>query len=360
MTKQKHITKMPTTSFQDQEYYKDFYFIYTITGFNYLRPIIKSFPMIPNGTNVVILTNIPNSLKDIKVDNFNLIVDDLEKYRNDWSKIHEPLINIEDEQAYMDEYKRQFYDESYRYPSAVMRFGMEWAIQNNITKFILVDVGCKIGFDPGAMEYGFNTLYSFAKTRNIIFGNTWLTDERDLFKIQIENNTPISKILTEYIPEKNFDLDTYPKEVEIFTHFREHYRKIGSVGFDGYCFGLWFHDINLVKLVLNFWNDLVKIHYDTQSINIKNEHAVVVEFEYAFTYISDLLTKYHNTLIMPHYGIIHHFYHPENDFINVGKMPHLNLEPANTRKEFIQINREKLINLHSHEIATLIIDGIND
>lgn len=346
--------------FKDQEYYKDFYFIYTITGYNYLRPIIKSFPMVPDGTNLVILTNIPNTLKDIKVDNFNLIVDDLEKYRNDWSKIHEPLINIEDEQSYMDEYKRQFYDESYRYPSAVMRFGMEWAIQNNITKFILVDVGCKIGYDLEQTQISFDKIYNFGKTRNIIFGNTWFSSDVDLFKYKIENKDPISETLIKYIPGEVFNLNSYPRTVEIITDFNEHYNKIGSVGFDGYCFGLWFHDINLVKLVLNFWNDLVKIHYDTESIDIKREASVVVEFEYAFTYISDLLTKYYNILIMPHSGIIHHFYHPENDFINVKKMPHLNLEPADTRKEFLKINREKLINFYGHEIASLIIDGIDD
>ena len=349
---------MNSEYFIDKDYYKDFYFIYVVTGTNYIRPIIKSFDFVPKGTNVVILTNTPDILKDIKV-NFNLIVDDLEKYRTDWSRENEPVINIQDEQSYMDEYRKKYQEETYRYPMAIMRFGMNWAIQNNVKKLLLVDVGCKIGFDLPDVIDGFERLEKIGKERNLILGYTWDSNIIDNFALHLQSQTFLSDTLKKYIP--NYNSATYPKEVNIYDPSKNlEYKKIGSVGFDGFCYGFWFHDIDLLKIAYNFWCELVEKSYEANFVERNKETDVIVAFEFQLSHIADLLTKYYNVLISHYLGIIRHFYHPENDFIDTYKMRHLDLLPAKTRQEFIDINREKIISVNGEYISKLIIDGLED
>jgi hypothetical protein len=352
--------------YTNQEYYQDFYFIYVLTGANYLRPLIKYLPNIPDKTNVVVLTNTPKTLNDIKPSNFNLIIDDLDKYRDDWSIENEKIINIEDEQSYMDEYRRLYYGELYRYPMAIMRFGMNWAIKNNIKKFIIIDVGCKIGWggEDEIIETGFKRLYELSKEQNIMFGATHFKTNDD-FGGHLKLNAYLSDTIKKYIP--NYNPETYPKYVSTSYHeydkikeeiIRVTDNKDTGVVFDGYCIGFWVNDINIIKTAFDFWCDIVQTSYKNKWINPKQLDSVVVQFEFALHFISSLLSKYYNTTISPHYTIIRHFYQPENDWI-INKINHMNFQPTKTREEFLRINKEKIIAVNGEEIANAIIDGFD-
>jgi hypothetical protein len=321
--------------------YKDFYFIYVLTGTNYILPVIQSFQFIPDDANVVILTNTPGILKGINP-KFNLIVADLEQYRDEWSKNNEQVLAIEDEQTYIDELKK-LWDKGYRYPMGIMRFGMKWAVDNNVSKFILVDSGCKIGYDvsSGSLKVltteALNYFNRIGAVKNVIFGHPQVDDFNDHIKLSIQVHGVFKEAIEKNIPE--FNLDTYP----LTYHLNSNDKQIGYCRFDGYCIGFWFHDISLIEKAFNFWNDSVKWAYDNKYIRGQQE-TVVVEFEYALSYIAAFFSKYYNTIIAGHESIIKHQYHPDNDFYNQQKLDifKYGFKSAKTRSEFINLNRDLL------------------
>ena len=351
----------------DKEHYKDFYFIYVLTGANYIRPLIKYFPNIPNKANVVVLTNTPKTLNDARPTNFNLIVDDLDKYRNEWSIENEKIINIEDEQAYMDEYRRLYYEESYRYPMAIMRFGMNWAIQNNIKKFIIVDIGCKIDWrgEEQAVKTAFERIYKLYEERNVMFGHTWF-GVHDSFGDHLKLNQWAVNTIKKYIPEYN--PKSYPEYIiSSIYEYDEKQEKIVEIindkepgcAFDGYCIGFCFHNIDVLKVAFNFWCDFVQKSYEDKIIDPNQKDAAVVRFEFGLEFIASLLSKYYNTIISPHHSIVRHFYHPENDWI-INKITHIKFQPTKTREEFLKVNKEKIEAVNGIHIAKIIVDGFDN
>ena len=113
----------------------DVYFIFTLIGGNYIKPVLHSFPDIPKNANVVIITNTPEILKDIKTD-FNLIIIDFESLRDDFSREHEVVICNPNDDEYMSELIEKYHT-GYKFPMGIMRYGLKWAIMNNINKLIL-------------------------------------------------------------------------------------------------------------------------------------------------------------------------------------------------------------------------------
>lgn len=347
-----------------QEYYKDFYFIYVLTGSNYIKPLLKYLPNIPDGTNVVVLTNTPKILENVKPTNFNLIVDDLEKYRDDWSRENEKVLDIEDEQAYMEEYRRMYNEENYRYPMGIMRFGMNWAFQNNVKKFLLVDVGCKIGWEENEVtELAFKRIEKLTKDKNVLFGKPTFYSA-DNFAGNIKFNTYLSDIIKKYVPNNN--LENIPEYISIsyYEYDNEKQQVVeirddkapGGVGFDGYCYGMWVHDINIIKIAFDFWCDITKATYENDLTVKDNPNHIIVHFEFALDLIASLLSKYYNTILSPHHTIVSHFYQPENDWV-INKIKHLDLQPASSKEEFIRINKKKLFELNGEEISKIIMDG---
>jgi hypothetical protein len=83
------------------ELYDDFYFIYTLVGPPYIKSFIHYFPNIPNGLNIVVITNTPELFDGIETD-FNLIVVNLDSLREDWSIEHEKFIIEYDENSYFE------------------------------------------------------------------------------------------------------------------------------------------------------------------------------------------------------------------------------------------------------------------
>lgn len=348
-----------------------FLFFYVLTGDNYIRPLIKYLPLIPDGTNVVVLTNTPKLLKDIKPNNFNLIVEDLDKYRSEWSIENEKVLYIEDEDEYMLEYKRLYHEEKYRYPMAIFRFAMNWAIQNNVTKFMIVDAGCKIGY-PGeeqVVKTAFERIRNVFKEKNVMVSHTYTglgSQSVDHFKNHLESDTWLTDILKKYIP--NFNPETYPDHIIVSDYIwsEEEQKPIESrnkeifIGSDGYCIGFWVRDINLIKMILDFWNDYVKKGYECMMINPNETNKVYVEFEHVFAYMASLLCKYYNFILSPHHTIVRHFYQPENDWV-VNKIPHLEMDyNVSSREEFLRKNKEKLIIINGPTTANTIIDGFDN
>jgi len=327
---------------------KDFYYIYTLVGTNYIKPVIQSFQFVPKEANIVIVTNTPEILKDVKVD-FNLIISDLESLRDDWSKEHEYLIQETDDQKYMDQL-RELYKENYKFPMGIMRYGMKWAIENNITKFALVDCGVKVNyvFDPQPALDKFNEL---GATKNLLFGSPMLGEGGDF--AHLLSNNYFKNIFTKYNVRIDNLNDSYLFE------WKENY--IGDITFDGWIRGFWFNDIKLIKLYFNLWNDITKQTYNSNDMYpiLQTSHWIQA-FEWVSIILNSVFSINYNTMICGTWDIAHHIRHPEIDFFAADyKMGQENFEwvPTETRDEFLKINREKLLKWYGPERAKDIVYG---
>jgi len=352
------------------EDWKDFYFFYVLTGDNYVRPLIKYFPYMPDGTNVVVLTNTPKLLNDVKPENFNLIVDDLEKHRPEWSRKYERVLDIQDETAYMMEYKRLYTEETYRYPSAIFRYAMSWAIEHNVTKFMVIDIGCKIGF-PGYEQItknGFDLLTKkFKEGHNLMITNIWGPtgdSPTDPLKHAIlSKDSQLHELFKKYVP--NFDINTYPEKMPVLQSGEEDgIKEYVCMTSDGFGYGFYVHDINIIKTALDFWNDYVKTGYEVGYIRPGGTYYV--EFEAIFAYLATLLCRYYNTTLSSYFGIVTHFYQPENDWV-INKAPAFfpklgsigTPTDANNREEFLKANKDEIEAIYGREVANIIIDGFD-
>jgi hypothetical protein len=74
-------------------------------------------------------------------------------------------------------------------------------------------------------------------------------------------------------------------------------------------------------------------------------------------FVASLLSKYYNTIISPHHTLVSHFYQPENDWV-INKMKHMDFQPANSREEFIRINKDKHFLINGEEVSKIIMDGL--
>lgn len=320
--------------------YKDFYFIYVLAGSNYIKPVIHSFPYIPKEANVVIITNTRKVLEDVKPE-FNLIIEDLDSLRDDWSIEKEKLINIDDEKEYMDTLI-DWYRNGYSFPMAIMRYGMKWAINNNVTKFCIVDCGVKIGMDTNPLN-AIKEINSLSEkyNKNVLFGYfLQFHEDVDHAKLDIDFMKVWKDICLKYISE-----DQYNKWPETFQFGYKEDQK-GSIKFDGWMMGLWALDISIVKVAFSMWNDLVKVSYDYPELHIDHNRAWVTAFEWQSLVFGAILSKYYNTILCDSLGIVTHYQQPENDFFDSGmsiKWRFNNFKPTNTREEFLEVNRELLI-----------------
>lgn len=327
------------------EKYNDFYFIYVVVGYNFIKPIIHSFPSIPNNTNVVIITNTPKILENLSP-HFNLIIVDLNSLRDDWSIENEKILNIEDEEEYITEYISA-YKNNYRFPLQIIRFGIKWASINNIIKFVVMESGMIIGLDYNPYV-ALDEFSRWGETKNVLFGNTIYDDCVDDTK-ELYLTIPEFRIVIE-----NYGIDLY-KYPSTFCD-QTNPNKTGSVGFEGGVIGFWFHDVSLVEMCFNIFSDLIKAAYMNHFILPYGERWWI-NFEWVFTIIISIYTKYFNTIVVGHNDLVTHYFHPEDAFF----MPSIRWGNSTkwintpTRKEFLIINRENIIQTFGYEKAKKII-----
>jgi len=322
---------------------KDFYFIYVITGDNYIKSILKGFDYIPEEANVVVITNTPKLLHSYQV-KFNLIIEDLEALRSEWSKSNEIVLDIQDEQEYMDKLS-EMYKNGYRYPMSIMRYGIKWAVKNNVTKFVITDSGSLINYmyDSRASLKILSNM-AINKNKNLIFGSPVILEKIDYF---------IGTIFEEYINEISKHIPNIDKkdfydyiDCEYSDSMPEYRYNIRGIGFDGHTYGYWFDEISLVKKLFDLWEDIMIKYYQGSY-----SKSWAVDFEWIMTVISIVYSRYYNVYPCGHNNIIAHLYRPENDFFasSVKYSNDLSWKEAKTRKEFIIANREKLIEHYGGE-----------
>jgi len=311
----------------------EFYFIYVVIGTPWIKVVTHNFSSIPDGTNVVILTNTPHLLEQTHP-RFNLTVVDIETLRDDWSKENEKILYSETD----DEYNEMFFDslsKKMTYPMQIMRYGIKWATLNNITKFILLEGGMTIGdTDP---EQGFKIFKEKGETKNLMFANTYYNPHdqvQDYLKIP-----QYRKILT----DNNIDLDNYSET--FCTELDPNYK--GSITFEGGMMGFWFHSVSLVELAFTLYTEIVKEAFKNNYI--RSISGFADNFEWISAILATTFAKYHNTLILNYGNFVSHFYHPEEYFyIPQGKRVtgdgNIWLH-TNTREEFLEKNREGLLSI---------------
>lgn len=319
---------------------KDFYFIYVITGDNYIKSILKNFDYIPDTANVVVITNTPKLLYQQKV-KFNLIIEDLESLRSDWSRQNEIVPDIQDEQAYMDKLN-QWYRSGYRYPMSIVRYGIKWAVKNNVSKFFIAESGVSINYFFDCKK-GLDALNQFYinKKKNIIFGSAIFVENTDVAKSWIFSD--YNSVYKNHVPD--LSEISYSKILEMDTESPK--PNIHSVGFDGHGYGFLFEDIKLVEKIFNLWEDIMIKYFE-----LGTSSSWAIDFEWIMSTIVSIYYRYYNTFLCAHNNLITHTYRPENDFFGVDikyKNHDEEWKIAKTREEFIRINRDKLIQHYGGE-----------
>jgi len=316
---------------------EDVYFIYTLVGLNYIKPVIHNFPLIPNNTNIVIITNTPHLICE-KPTNFNLIVVDLETLRDDFSKEYETIIYNPNEIEYMSELIEK-YKNGYKFPMGIMRYGMKWAIKNNVRKFLLIDCGVKFGFnDPLRV---INILNNVTSNKNIIFGNPFYYPDSDESYVRILQDN-FKDILEKY----NINVEklpyTYPTQWNKYS--------TGHVRFDGWMLGFWFTEIDKLELYFNLWNDITKKYFMSDISKIENS-TWIESFEWISVILTTIFSKLYDTILYGHNDIINHYTQPENDFFAADmKFNDKTYINTSTREEFIKINRSRLITHYGQSV----------
>jgi len=319
--------------------YKDFYFIYVAVGQRFIQTIKHNFTSIPNNANIVVITTTPKILEDINP-HFNLIIVDLYSLQDDWSKENEILLDIENDQEYIKKYM-EMYENGYRFPIEIQRFGLKWAVKNGITKFVVMESGYEVGFMREPLT-ALKTFNKWGKIKNVLFGNTFYDVNNDGRKFL--NHPDYNKVLQKY----NIDLKNYPPTF----HFESDPNKTGLVTFEGGLIGFWFHDIMLIDLFYNIYTDIIKISHINKHIVSANGWAN--NFEWVFHILNPIFAKYFNTILAGHQDIATHFYHPEDFYFmkNARNIAGVSWIDAPTRDEFIEKNRENMIiKFGSYEIA---------
>jgi hypothetical protein len=320
------------------ELYDDFYFIYTLVGPPYIKSFIHYFPNIPNGLNIVVITNTPELFDGIKP-NFNLIVVDLESLREDWSKEYEKLIVDYDESSYFQKLIKDT-EEGYLFPMAIMRYGIKWAYQNNITKFALTDVGCFITHID-LVKNALNIYHHYFTINNgtalIGAGQNPNDINWDMSKdITIEHPT-----IYNILKENNIDVEKMLNTESIYGY--ENIKLYGSVGFDGFFYGVYFNDVNLVKDLYKIYDELMKFSYENR-IFFPGANTVY-PFEWVSALLNNAFCRTHDTILVGHNGIIQHESMPEFMYYDTIKKfgTDWGFIDTNSRKEFLVLNRERLI-----------------
>lgn len=324
---------------------KDFYFIYVLTGSNYIKTVIHNFHWIPKECNVVIITNTPKCLDGIKTD-FNLKIVDLEFLRDDWSREYEFVLNDEDEYEYMSKLAKM-YSEGYRYPMGIMRYGIKWAYQNDIKNFALIDGGCKIGIERNPQEV-LNEILDVASEHNNILAGSFCMHE----------NIEVSKIWNNYFSElvKKYNINDINWQLLTSTEMEKNSNK--TTVFDGYGFAFIFSNVKIVEEYFNIWNDITRIIYEKNISDYYTHWAK--EFEWHHMVIVSVFSRRYNLFVAGHRNLFRHYYHPENDYFAASKkFMNWGFIDTDNRKDFIKLNRDKLFSnfcMSETQIKNVIYD----
>jgi hypothetical protein len=309
----------------------DFYLIYFPIGYDFIHTTLSTFKYVPKNANIIVVTNNPQLLKDIKVD-FNLIILNLDDLRDEWSKKNEILIYETEPQAYIDKLIH-LKENNIKFPYAFHRCILPWLAQNNITKFAILDADCLINYH-NEFETVLNYHYETLGDNKVIFGPTMVT--------------PTHK--EEFIKLSKDILNKYNIDPNIIENIPPDY-----ICLDGWLRGFWFDNPSDILLFYNLWDEILKESYQKQSVLInQNSHTFSDEWlhglvSYIFTQISEV------TITDPYYTgyrIAKHIYHPENYYYHLHHQLyscHYELKPSTSRKNFFSENKDKLIKFYKYQ-----------
>lgn len=311
---------------------KDFYFVYFPVGPQFVNTMICTFKYIPKEANVVVITPTPELLADINVD-FNLTIVNLDDIITEFSRQYEPVITETDNELYNIQLRKNLL-QNIRFPYGLPRHIIPWLLKKDITKFAILDVDCLINYN-NELEEVFSLIENELKGKNCFFGahfpqNVDTHEIRELF----------TDILQKYDIDETI-LDGIENPITVF---------------DGWLRGFWFQNKEYLELYYNLWNDVIEKAF--KSNYIYTQHNVwTVPDEWILAYINIILNKKYGVISkdVEYAGkrICRHIYHPENDYFYLHhdylyKTVH-GLETADSREEFIQKNKEKLIKFYSNQ-----------
>lgn len=329
----------------------EFYFIYNLIGPPFIKSLIHYFPHFPKELNIVVITNTPELFAGIETD-FNLIVVNLDSLREDWSIEHEKFIIEYDENSYFEKLIQSQKD-GYQFPMSTMRYGIKWAYQNNITKFALVDLGCKV-MELDLFKNALNDYKYYAESNNgsaligpiqtpqnvnYDFGKETIASDYRIYEILKENNIDVEKILNTESIYKFEDNQLY-----------------GGVGFDGFFYGVYFNDVNLVKNLYKIYDELMRFSYQN-NVLLTGGHTVY-PFEWTAIIINSAFSRTYDTILVGYRAIVRHEYMPELMYYDIHNKfgSDWGFVNANSRKEFLILNRERLIQHYgSLERAKMVV-----
>jgi hypothetical protein len=325
---------------------ENFHFVYTLIGPPYINALVKMLQTAPKEANVVIITNTPQLLDNVSVP-CKLIVVDLEILRTDEDRINEPILCITDEDEYFKEIGKIWRS----FPIGIIRHGVKWCAENDITNFILCDIGCYIT-DIG-MYTAFEEFKKHFKapecSENIIMGHpNRLSNGRphNEFVKRIKGENSAVPGIENLMHSMGFDTSKQApnfKFIFLDGNLNPEVRTYdGDLDLDGFLIGYLFQDKNLLLKYYNFWNELVRLHYRTKLSARMHDGIVGHEFTSSFT--SEMFARFHDVTLIAYRGIVWHERRPDNDpSVAYSKFINGWFIQTQTRKEFIEAQREYLI-----------------
>jgi hypothetical protein len=320
---------------------KDFYFIFYPIGPLYIKTLTVTFKYLPKEANVIVMTSTPELLKDIKVD-FNLIVLDIDDIVDDFSKQYEPVIKETNDDLYIQKLRENI-DNNIRFPYGKHRYIIPWLLERDITKFVILDSDCLINYN-NELEPILNHFEEKYGDTNLLFGPpmAWT------YNVDMAYES-FKDIFNKY----NIDLNIFPSLNNKITVF------------DGWMRGFYFKDKELLKLYFNLWDEILKKAYELDYISLYDMSNRVAHDEWVTGLLNEIMTKQFNAELKDvvydvdsktdKHGkrLCKHIYHPENDYwelhhqtLYVGRY---NLEIGESRKDFFQKNKEKLITFYADQ-----------
>jgi hypothetical protein len=297
-------------------------------------------------TNVVLITNTPE-LVDITTVPCKLTVVDIETLRDDIDRINEPLFKSIDEEEYLNlisnAYRADNSDivpnEGYRFPMGIMRHALLWCYQNNVTEFVVTDIGCFIQHDyKDALERLYN--HVLVNHPNVIMAHWNYILPEDEFNVLHKRYVPqIGNLIKNHNIELMEESPTYgfiDAEGGVIP-------ANGPLEPDGFLFGTVVSDKENILTFYNLWNDFVRLNYQH-----KLEHFLtsswIISFESTLGIVCELLVKYKNFTPTTYFDVVFHSYRPDlSNFATNYRYPNEKFIQHDSRSEFLRLNKEYLI-----------------
>jgi hypothetical protein len=308
---------------------KDFYIVFHPVGYQFIKTMETSFKYIPKEYNVVVMTPTPELLKDVKTD-FNLIVLNSLDLMDDFAK------NASWKTAYITDADHEVYVEKLLsevskgniFPDHNHRFILPWLAKNNITKFILCNTDCLINF-RGEFENGVDRMIEKFGDRNVIFGPL------------MQHHTDINRMYESYgdvFEKRGYDKETMKSVPNPYTLL------------DGWARGFWFQDTEMLMEFFYMWDDMIKHCYEIQSHDLLQGFWTMTD-EWLFGLVAQMMKIRYGLSIedmcINGLYVIAHAYHPENSYFRCRfALGEERFKNANTRKEFIESNRDLLVRFY--------------